>query len=103
SSFLSGGIDSPLIAACMASDCDGGINTFAIGFEDRLIDESDASSRYAALIGARHHARTLRACDVYDLLDEVIYATSEPLADEGIFPTLAVSKLARERATVALS
>jgi asparagine synthase (glutamine-hydrolysing) len=102
-SFLSGGVDSPLVAACMVEAAGGPVDTFSVGLEDPGLDESAEAARYAALLGTRHHLERLEGDQVLGLLDEVLDATREPLADEGMFPTLLVSRLARRRVKVALS
>jgi len=101
--FLSGGIDSPLIAALAAQESDVPIQTFSLGSSDVTIDESSDARRYAAAIGSTHYSLELSTAHTDDLLANVVAATKEPLADEGIFPTLAISALAREHVTVVLS
>ena len=101
--FLSGGIDSPRVAACMAEGGAEPVHTFSIGVDDRALDEREDAARYAALLRTRHHERTVSEGAALGLLEDVLDASCEPLADEGMFPALAVSALARERVTVALS
>lgn len=100
--FVSGGIDSPLIAALAARE-QGGIDTFSVGMEDPSLDESSEARVYARVLRTRHHASTLAAVNVHGLLQSVIDASTEPMADEGMFPALMVSGVARRRVTVALS
>jgi asparagine synthase (glutamine-hydrolysing) len=102
-SFLSGGVDSPLVAACMAREHGEALDTFAVGMEAPRLDETVASARYARMLGTQHHVQWLRESQVLDLLDDFLDAACEPLADEGMFPALLVSCLARERVKVALS
>lgn len=102
-SLLSGGVDSPLIASCLGTAGPTPPRTFSVGCEDRDLDESADAAGYAGLIGSEHHVDLLREADVPDLFDEAVAATCEPLADEGILPSLLVARLARESVTVALS
>jgi asparagine synthase (glutamine-hydrolysing) len=102
-SFLSGGIDSPLLAALAAELIDQPLHTFSIGWSNADQDEAVDASKYAHTIGSVHHVRALSEGDALDLYYNAIAATKEPLADEGIFPTLALSALAKEHVGVALS
>ncbi len=103
--FLSGGIDSPLVAAKMQSVAGPGspIPAFTLGTNGDATDESADATRYAEALGLRHVVRHIGPGDVLDLLDDVVTAYSEPHDDYSIFPTVAVSRLAREHVTVALS
>lgn len=100
--FLSGGIDSPLVAA-EAARLAPGIKAFTIGVAGSIDDESYEAARYATALGVDQITRNFAPDDVIGLLDDVLEACSEPSADYSIFPTLMVSRLAREHVTVALS
>lgn len=94
--FLSGGVDSPLVAANMAAEDHGAIPAFTIGTDDAATDESAPASEYAELLGLEHHLRRIRGEDALALLDDVAAANSEPFGDYSSFPTLLVSSLAAE-------
>ncbi len=99
--FLSGGIDSSIVAGLMAQMAPR-IKTFSIGFTEASYDES----RYARLVAQRfntdHYERILSAEDCADLLPEIVTRFDEPMADPSIAPTYLLSKITRERVTVAL-
>jgi asparagine synthase (glutamine-hydrolysing) len=100
--FLSGGIDSSLVVACMveaASD----VRTFSIGFDDPRYDEAPQARAIASHLGTRHTERRLERAHVAELLPRFAEAYDEPFADSSAFPTMAVAELAREDVTVALS
>ncbi|MDQ6887483.1 MAG: asparagine synthase (glutamine-hydrolyzing) [Gemmatimonadota bacterium] len=103
--FLSGGIDSPLVAAKMQSviGTQSAIPAFTLGTRSDATDESPDARRYAEALGLRHVVRHIGSNDVLGLLDDVVAAFSEPHDDYSIFPTLVVSRLAREHVTVVLS
>jgi asparagine synthase (glutamine-hydrolysing) len=101
--FLSGGIDSPLVAAEARRSAGERMKAFTIGVADAGLDESDDARRYAVELDVEHVLRTVRADSALEMLDEVTEACGEPTADYSIFPTLMVSRLAREHVTVALS
>lgn len=100
--FLSGGIDSPLVAA-EAKRSAPDVPSFTIGSDDPLHDESSDARRYADVIGTRHVERTLSAAEARARVDELVAAYTEPFSDFSALPTLLVSELARESVTVALS
>jgi asparagine synthase (glutamine-hydrolysing) len=100
--FLSGGIDSPLVAAEACRQAPG-IKGFTIGVAGSETDESDDARRYAQEMQIEHIVRTVTQDDALGLLDDVVEACSEPSSDFSIFPTLLVSRLARDHVTVALS
>ncbi len=102
--LLSGGIDSPLVAA-KAQQAQGpgtSLPAFTIGTGGGL-DESADAGRYADALGLRHVVRHMTSTEVLGLLDDVVRACSEPSDDYSIFPTAMVSRLAREQVTVVLS
>jgi len=100
--FLSGGIDSPLVASEARRSLPE-VPSFTIGSDDPLHDESADAQRYATAIGTRHVARTLGPAVARAAVDELAHAFSEPFGDLSALPTLLVSGVARESVTVALS
>ena len=101
--FLSGGIDSPLVAAKIREVTNSVFPTFTIGESDQRFDESQDASAYAKELGFEHILQHLAPQDALAILDDVVTACSEPFADYSIFPTMLVSKLARQHVKVVLS
>lgn len=100
--FLSGGIDSSAIATLLSREA-GEIETFSVGFDDPLLDESAAAAAAAARIGSRHHALRLDAAEVARHLPALVRHLGEPLVDPAFIPTWLLSRFARERVTVVLT
>lgn len=101
--FLSGGIDSGLLAA-MARDGDRPVQAFSVGFdEDGVADETAAAAATAARTGCEHHVVRVRADDVAADLPRILAALDGPLGDATAVPTWYLSRFARERVTVALA
>ena len=100
--FLSGGIDSPLVAAKIAQPGHGSVKAFTIGLAGHSRDESTDATRYAVALGMPHCLRHFTEADVLALLDDVVAACGEPFADYSIFPTMLVSRLARREVKVML-
>jgi asparagine synthase (glutamine-hydrolysing) len=96
--FLSGGVDSSLVAAAMGREA----RTFSIGFDDPTYDELRWSEQVAAHLGMRHTTEVVRP-DVAALFDTLMPFMDDPIGDFSIFPTHLVSRLARRDVTVALS
>lgn len=100
--FLSGGIDSSAVVATMAGLSPMPIKTFSIGFEEKSYSELPFSRLVAEKFKTDHREETLHA-DIHALVLQLAGILDEPLADFSNFPTFLVSRLAREKVTVALS
>lgn len=101
--FLSGGIDSSVIVA-LASESVSDLKTFSIGFKDnRYFDET----RYAALVAERfktdHEVFKLSNDDLLQHVGDIVDYIDEPFADSSAIPVYILSKLTKEKVTVALS
>ncbi len=101
--FLSGGYDSTLITALAASISDKPVKTFTIGFGDRDYNEAEYAKEVAKYLGTDHTERYITEEEMYDLVESIPKYFDEPMADSSQIPTMLVSKLAKERVTVALS
>jgi asparagine synthase (glutamine-hydrolysing) len=101
--LLSGGIDSPLVAAKMRLASSSPIQAFTISTGGDLLDESNDAAAYARKLGLVHHVRTIAGEGLPELLQDVVASAGEPMGDYSILPTLLVSRFAREQVTVALS
>ena len=91
--FLSGGIDSPLITSCFGATNPLGASqteTFSVGIEGPDTNEINEAAAYASAMNIKHHWQMLTATNCLDSVEEMIDATHEPLADEGIIPSLLV-------------
>ncbi len=101
--FLSGGVDSSLIATLMQRNASGPIHTFTIGFEDPRFDEAPYGREVARYLGSQHEEMTVSSAQALELLPEMPAIYDEPFADSSSLPMFLVSRLARRFATVALS
>ncbi len=102
--MLSGGLDSSLIVALMARHMSEPVKTFAIGFSDEGGDNELADARFVAeTLGTEHHELELSyESDVVDLPD-LLWHLDEPVADLSALGFHALSRMAAEHVTVALS
>jgi asparagine synthase (glutamine-hydrolysing) len=101
--FLSGGIDSPLVAAKMRAVSNGTVLAFTIGTNGDRHDESVDAMAYAREIGVEHVVEQVTSETALQMLDDVVSACAEPFADYSMFPTMLVSRLARRQVKVMLS
>jgi asparagine synthase (glutamine-hydrolysing) len=104
--FLSGGVDSSAVVACMASATDQPIKTYAIGFDggkaDEYYNELPYARRVSELFGTEHHEIVVKP-DVAALLPKLVWHMDEPMADTAFITTYLVSEFARRDVTVILS
>ncbi len=100
--FLSGGIDSSLIASLAAKNFKQ-LKTFCIRFEEKDYDESDFASKIAGHLKTDHHTITCRAEEGIPLIENFATYYDEPFADSSAIPTLLLSKSTKKYVTVALS
>ena len=101
--FLSGGYDSSLMTAMAQSKSNAPIKTFSIGFEDKKYNEAIYAKEVAEYLGTDHTEMYIGEKDMFDLIDGMTDYYDEPFADSSQIPSMLVSKLAKEKVTVALS
>lgn len=99
--FLSGGIDSSLIAR-YASEVHRGIACFTVRMPSPGFDESPAAAEVAAALGLRHEILDCESKPAEDLV-ATIGQLGLPFGDSSLLPTLWVSRAARRHVKVALS
>lgn len=102
--FLSGGVDSSLIAALAAQQESKPIPTFSVGFDvGGYYSELEDARQVAAAIGSDHHELIVKSFDVPALLEKMVWHYDEPFADAACMPTYLISEFARRNVKVILS
>jgi asparagine synthase (glutamine-hydrolysing) len=99
--FLSGGIDSTTVVALMTR-AGARPQTFSIGFDEDDFNELRFARLVAERLGTRHEELVVRP-EVWGLLDRLVSALDEPIADVSAVPTFLVSELAARHVKVVLS
>lgn len=102
-SFLSGGIDSSVVAG-LASKHQPDLHTFSIGFKDEpYFDETDYARLVAKHFNTAHTVFSLTNNDLYSHVRTILDYIDEPFGDSSAIAVYILSKETRKHATVALS
>lgn len=99
--FLSGGVDSTLIAAIAQSISSQKIKTFTAGFDIKEFDESGYASQVAALLGTQHKSIIVQP-NPEEIMQTLGSICDQPFADSSIIPSYLLAKEARNDVVVAL-
>ena len=100
--FLSGGIDSSLVAKFMADASNEKIKTFSIGFQEKSFDESKIAMRFAKELNSEHHQFLFDSKECLKLIPNIANLVDEPLSDASILPTYFLSNFASKQLKVCL-
>ncbi|MEQ1929576.1 MAG: asparagine synthase (glutamine-hydrolyzing) [Parvularculaceae bacterium] len=100
--FLSGGIDSNVIAALMAEKSPHPVRAFTIGFPDFESGEATRASLTASAIGARHEIVECRRDDMR-FLPDIVSKLDQPIGDPIVVPMYVLAREARREVKVVLS
>ena len=84
--FLSGGVDSSLIAALAQKNSPLPISTFSIGFDNPEIDESAHAALVAQCLRTRHHSLKISDQDLLDVIPSLANVYDEPFQIRRKFP-----------------
>jgi asparagine synthase (glutamine-hydrolysing) len=101
--FLSGGYDSSCVTALLQKNNTEKIKTFTIGVPDAGLNEAPFAKEIAAHLGTDHTEYYCTQKEALEIVPQLPYFYDEPFADSSAIPTSLVSKIAREKVTVALS
>jgi asparagine synthase (glutamine-hydrolysing) len=101
--FLSGGIDSSVVAALLQKHSARQIKTFTIGFDEAEFNEAPFAEAVAAHLGTEQHTRILSVEQAMSILPDWGDLYDEPFGDSSGIPTLLVSRVAAEQVKVVLS
>lgn len=101
--FLSGGIDSALITSIASKISNKKINTFTIGFEETLYDESKLAKKYSKILNTNHKKFLCKSSDLVDIIPDLNKFYDEPFADSSAIPSMFLNKKAKNDVTVVLS
>ena len=101
--FLSGGYDSSCVAALLQKNNTEKIKTFTIGVPTAGLNEALFAKQIAAHLGTDHTEFYCTEKEALEIVPQLPFFYDEPFADSSAIPTTLVSRIAREKVTVALS
>ena len=83
-SYLSGGVDSTLLAIAGSELLGKKFNTFTVRINEDTFNEADIAKKTSQLLGTNHHELTLNSTDILTKIDQILQVLDEPLADLGL-------------------
>jgi asparagine synthase (glutamine-hydrolysing) len=101
-SFLSGGIDSSIIAS-IAKEFHPAIKTFSVGFEQNGFSEIDVAKETAEKLGVENINYVISPEEYMNEIPKIMWHMDDPLADPACVPLYFVAREARKHVTVVLS
>jgi asparagine synthase (glutamine-hydrolysing) len=102
--YLSGGVDSSLIAALMSELRQGrGVKTFSAGFGDARYDELPYAREVSRLLGTEHHEVVVTADDFRGLWRKLTWHRDAPISEPADIAVFRLAELARRSVSVVLS
>ena len=94
--YLSGGLDSSMVAHIVAIRTSTPLTTFSVAFEDSDFDESTFQLRMSRLLGTRHEVVHATHADIARVFPDVIWHTETPITRTAPAPMFLLSKLVRD-------
>ena len=101
--FLSGGIDSSLVAAMMHRIVGPGIKTFSIGFRERGFSELPYAKKVSDMIASDHAEIIVTPREIMDNIQTVVWHRETPISEFSDIPIYLLSKAAAEKVKVVLT
>jgi asparagine synthase (glutamine-hydrolysing) len=95
-SYLSGGLDSSLVAALGLRAKGGQFSTFSLRFEDAEYDETEFQRLMVERLGSEHHEVVVSSRDIARVFPDVIAHTERPILRTAPAPLFLLSRLVRD-------
>lgn len=97
--YLSGGLDSSIVAAMGLRAQPKGFQTFSLRFADAEYDETSFQRQMAQAIGSEHHEVMVSRRDIAEVLPSIIWHTERPILRTAPAPLFLLSRLVRQSGT----
>ena len=97
-SFLSGGVDSSYITACLMPD-----KTFSVGFDYDRFNETNYAKELSDKLGIENYRELISADECFDAFPDIQYHMDEPQSNPSSVPLYFLARLAKKQVTVVLS
>lgn len=101
--FLSGGLDSSLIASIANNFSSKKINTFSVRFEESGYDESKKTEMMQKFLDSNHFNLTVTKGDFFNNLSEIVKIKDSPLSIPHEYPLYSLTKQMKGKVKVVLS
>ena len=101
--FLSGGVDSSLLASILEKELNTKLKYFTIGVKDKRYDESTRAKTIANKLNLDHEVHYFNDEVIKSKLNEYVKSMDEPLGDSSMLPTMLVSEIVSKKFKVVLS
>lgn len=93
--YLSGGIDSAIVARLAQEASSRPLSTFSVEFADRQYDESTEQQEMASFLGSRHHALRITHQDIVDNFPAAAWHAEIPAFRSAFVPMYLLSRQTR--------
>ncbi len=94
--YLSGGLDSSVTTSFIKEIQPDVLNTFSIGFADKVFDETKFQKEVSSYLNTNHSSIIVYDEDIPKLLSKVIWHTETPILRTSPLPMMKLSGLVRE-------
>jgi asparagine synthase (glutamine-hydrolysing) len=101
--FLSGGIDSSIVAITASELTGRRVPMFSVAFDEPSFDERRYFEIVARSLSTDHRIEVFTAKSALDLVPQIAAIAREPLGDASLLPTFAISRFAHSEVKVILS
>ncbi len=95
--YLSGGLDSSVTTAMIHEINPSVLNTFSIGFKDKIFDESPYQTEASKYFNTNHEAFECTSKDIADYFEKTVWHSEFPILRTSPTPMYMLSKKVRER------
>lgn len=94
--YLSGGLDSSILASILAEQTGGRLRTYSVAFDDAEFDESADQRRMAAHVDSRHATLQVSGAMIAEHFPQTVYHAEVPLFRTAPVPMYLLSKMVRD-------
>jgi asparagine synthase (glutamine-hydrolysing) len=95
-SYLSGGLDSSVVAALAKEACPAGFKTFSLRFQDAEYDETPFQRAMAERLGTEHADILVSQQEIAEAFPSVVWHAERPILRTAPAPLFLLSRLVRE-------
>jgi len=94
--YLSGGLDSSIITSLIARENGNQLQSFSLGFEEQVFDESSHQGEMVEFLKTKHRQVRISNQHIRDLFGKVVWHCEKPILRTSPVPLLMLSRLVRD-------